>query len=272
MHGSTALALLVGAGMLCAAAQAAQEPAGLDLHLGASLLRFDFREYADTGRQLVRELGVLPGLAGRIGQTIGRWQWSAEIDYFSGGVDYHGQTQSGANFDTTTDTVVVKTRARALWLLDPQGRFAAGLGFGYRQWQRHIRGRGNVSGLDERFSAGDLSVDTRLSLLRSEAAVVDADLRLAWPIRPQVRIDFGGLYDSQTLVLGPRLSTRVSVPASWTVGPRTRIVVEPGFEAWGFGRSGTETLYRDGVPAGVVYQPQGKGYNFELNFIWVQSF
>jgi hypothetical protein len=64
----------------------------------------------------------------------------------------------------------------------------------------------------------------------------------------------------------------VSVPASWTVGPRSRIVVEPGFEAWGFGRSSTETLYRDGVAAGVVYQPQGKGYNFDLCVTWVQSF
>jgi len=39
----------------------------------------------------------------------------------------------------------------------------------------------------------------------------------------------------------------------------------------GYGRSATETLYRDGVPAGVVYQPQGKGYNFELRLVWVQS-
>ena len=93
-----------------------------------------------------------------------------------------------------------------------------------------------------------------------------------WPIRPQVKIDFGGLYDTQALMLGPRLATRVAVPASWAVGPRSRIVVEPGFEAWGFGRSSTEPLYRHGVPAGVVYQPQGKGYNLDVKVVWVQSF
>jgi len=272
MHGVRALVLLVSTGLLWSAAQASEAPVGLDLHLGASLLRFDFRESADTGEQLVRELGVLPGVVGGVGQTVGRWRWSAELTYHSGAVDYDGQTQSGANFTTTTDATVAQFRARALRLLDPEGRFAAGLGFGYQQWQRHIRGRSNVSGLDERFAAGEISVDARLSVLRSEAATVDVDLQFAWPIRSQVKIDFGGLYDTQTLMLGPRLATRVSVPASWTVGPRSRIVVEPGFEAWGFGRSSTETLYRDGVPAGVVYQPQGKGYNFDLSLSWVQSF
>jgi hypothetical protein len=272
MPGAGALVLLLGTGLLWSAAQASEASLGLDLHVGASLLRFDFREYADTGEQLVRELGVLPGFVGRAGQTIGRWRWSADLAYHSGAVDYDGQTQSGANFSTTTDAAVARVRARALYLLDPERRFAAGFGLGYRQWQRHIRGRGTVSGLDERFAAGDVSLDARLSVLRSEAAAVDVDLQFAWPIRPQVKIDFGGLYDTQTLKLGPRLATRVAVPASWTLSPRSRIVFEPGFEAWGFGRSGTETLYRDGVPAGVVYQPQGKGYNLDLNVIWVQSF
>jgi len=271
MHSLRGLVLLVGTGLLWSTAQASEAPVGLSLHLGASLLRFDFREYADTGEPLVRELGVLPGFVGSVGQTVGRWRWSAELTYHSGAVDYDGQTQSGANFTTTTDATVAQFRARALRLLDQEGRYAVGLGFGYRQWQRRIRGRGNISGLDERFAAGDVSFDARLSVLRSEAATVDVDLQFAWPIRPQVKIDFGGLYDTQTLMLGPRLATRVSVPASWTVGPRSRIVVEPGFEAWGFGRSSTEPLYRHGVPAGVVYQPQGKGYNFDVKVVWVRS-
>ena len=264
--------MLVCASLLAWAAQAADAPGGLDLHIGPSLLRFDFREYADTGEQLVRELGVLPGIVGGAGQTIGRWRWSAELSYYAGAVDYDGQTQSGATFTTTTHATVAKMRARALHLLDHDGRFAAGAGLGYRQWQRRIRGRGNVSGLDERYTVGDVSVDARLSVLRSDAATVDVDLQLAWPIRPQVKVDFGGIYDTQTLLLGPRLAARVSAPASWAAGPRSRVVVEPGFEAWGFGRSGTKTLYRGGVPVGAVHQPQGKGYNLDLKLIWVLSF
>ena len=271
MPGCRGLVALIGASLLCSTAQAAEASGGFDLYVGASLLRFDFREVADTGEQLVRELGVLPGVIGGFGQAIGRWRWSAELSYHSGAVDYDGQTQAGAMFATTTDAVVSMIRARALHQLDQDGRFAAGLGLGYRQWQRHIGGRANVSGLDERFEAGDVSFDARLSVLRSDAATVDVDLRFAWPIRPQVKIGFSGLYDTRTLMLGPRLATRVSVPVSWTAGPHSRIVVEPSFEAWGFGRSATETLYRDGVPAGVVYQPQGKGYNLELRLVWVQS-
>ena len=271
MPGSCGLSLVIVASLLCSPARAAEAPGGLELYGGASVLRFDFREYADTGEQLVRELGVLPGVVGGVGQAIGRWRWSAELSYHSGTVDYDGQTQAGAAFNTTTDAVVSMIRARALHQLDQDGRFAAGLGLGYRQWQRHIGGRASVSGLDERFTAGDVSFNARLSVLRSEAATVDVDLQFAWPIRPQVKIDFSGKYDSRTLLPGPRLATRVSAPVSWAAGPLSRFVVEPGFEAWGYGRSATETLYRDGVPAGVVYQPQGKGYNLELRLVWVQS-
>jgi len=244
----------------------------LDLHLGVSVLRFDFREIADSGEQLVRERGVLPGVVGGAGQTVGRWRWSAELSYYDGSVQYDGQTQSGTSFETRTDTRLAKIRGRALRLLDQEGRFAAGVGLGYRQWQRQIRGRGSVSGLDERFAAGDVSAEVRLSVLRSEASTVDVDLQAAWPLRPQVKVDFGGMFDTRTLLLGPRLAGRVSVPASWATGPGSRLIVEPGFEAWGFGRSSTETLYRNGVPAGVVYQPQGKGYNVDLKLLWVQSF
>lgn len=264
--------VLVCAGLLGSAPMAAEAEASLDLYLGASLMRFEFREYAGSGERLVRELGVLPGVVGGVGHTIGRWRWSAEVAYYTGAVDYDGQTQSGATFTTATDASVARVRARALRWFDPEGRFAIGFGAGYRQWQRHISGLGNVRGLDERFAAGDVSVDGRLSLLRSEGVTVDVDLQFAWPIRPQVKIGFGGLYDTRTLMLGPRLATRVSVPVSWAVAPGARVVVEPGFEAWGFGRSATEMLYRDGVPAGVVYQPQGQGYGLDLKVVWVQSF
>jgi hypothetical protein len=275
MLGRRALALLLGAsllGPLAHAADTVDTQAALDLHLGASVLRFDFRELADSGEPLVRELGVLPGVIGGVGQTLGRWRWSAELSHYAGSVQYDGQTQSGATFDTKTDTTLTKIRVRALRLLDPEGRLAVGLGAGYRQWQRQIRGRGRVGGLDERFAAGDISAEARWSLLRSEAATVDIDLQTAWPLQPQVKIDFGGLFDTKTLLLGPRLAGRVSVPVSWVTGAGSRLIVEPGFEAWGFGRSSSETLYRHGVPAGVVYQPQGKGYNLDLKVVWVQSF
>lgn len=259
-------------GPLAQAADSADAPGALDLHLGASVLRFDFRELADSGEQLVREQGVLPGVVGGVGQTIGRWRWSAELSHYAGSVQYDGQTQSGATFETKTDTTLTKLRARILRLVDPEGRFAVGLGAGYRQWQRQIRGRGRVSGLDERFVAGDVSAEARLSVHRSAATTVDVDLQAAWPLQPQVKIDFGGIFDTRTLRLGPRLAGRVSVPASWATGPGSRLMVEPGFEAWGFGRSSTELLYRHGVPAGVVYQPQGKGYNLDVKVVWVQSF
>ena len=266
-----ALALLVGAAA-CPVTRAADSLDSIDLYIGGSALRFDFRELAASGAPLVRELGVLPGLVGGVGQSLGRWRWSAGLSYYSGAVAYDGQTQAGVPFDTTSDAALSKVRIRALRLLDAEGHFAAGFGLGYRRWQRHIRGRGAVGGLNERFVAGDVSAQGRVSLLRGDAATVDVDVQVAWPLRPQVRIDFGGLYDTQTLALGPRLAWRVAVPASWAMGPRSRIGVEPGLDVWGFGRSNTEVLYRNGAPVGVVYQPQGRGYDLDLKVVWVQSF
>lgn len=267
-----ALAVLVGASLLGPLAQGADTQGALHLHIGVSVLRADFRELADNGQRLVRERGTLPGVVGGAAQTLGHWSWSAELSYYSGALDYDGQTQSGASFETMSDATVAGIRLRALRMLDHEGRFWAGLGLGYGQWQRHIRGRGKVNGLDERFTAADVSAEARLSLLRSQEVQANVDLRLAWPWRPEVRVDFGGLYDTQSLQLGPRLAARVAVPVSFAAGPRSRLVVEPGLDAWAFGRSATETLYRDGVPAGGVYQPQGKGYDLRLKLIWVQSF
>ena len=244
----------------------------VDVQIGPALQRFDMRESADTGERLVGERGRLPGLVGGVEQAIGRWRWSAQVSYFDGALDYDGQTQSGATFTSQTDTTLSKILARVLHQLDDAGRLSAGFGIGYGQWQRHIRGRGSVKGLRERYTAAGLSAQARVSLTRSEAAIVDLDLQLVWPLRTQVEIDFSDRYDTRTLRLGQRMAARISLPASWAVGPRSRFVVEPGFEAWGFGRSNTETLYRNSVPVGVVHQPRLDGYGVDLRLTWVQSF
>ena len=284
MNGPAALPLLprprclrastiAAAWLLCGVwAHAAAEDGRLELSLGVAAVRMDMREFADSGDTLVRELGTLPGLTLGLSYGAGPWQLLAEWTGYDGTLDYDGQTQSGTTFATRTDTRRWSARLRALRTVDDAARVALGFGLGYGQWQRHIRGHSGVSGLDERYTSGFLSVDARLSLLRAEANSVDLDLRLAQPLRPEVRVDFGGRYDTQALGLGSRLAARVSLPASWTTGPRSRVVVEPGFEAWGFGRSDTETLYRAGVPVGVVYQPQIRGYDLDLKLTWVRSF
>lgn len=48
-------------------------------------------------------------------------------------------------------------------------------------------------------------------------------------------------------------------------GERTRLVIEPYTKGWNLGRSLTETLTRNGVPVGTVYEPRSASRYFGLN-------
>lgn len=266
------LALLLSVSVAWSVAHAGPAHDDVWLRLGAFAQHADIREYADTGTRLVRERHVLPGWAVAADQMIGPWRWSAELSYANGALRYDGQTQAGSAFTSKTDTTLLKARARLLHQLDEDGRLAAGLGIGYRHWKRLIRGHGNVRGLNERFTTWELSAQAQASVVRGNTAAVDINLQLAWPIAPHVKTDFGGLYDTQTMLLGQRLATRLSIPVSWTVGPRSRMVVEPSVEAWGLGRSRTDSLMRHGEPVGVAHQPRVRGHDIELSVSWMQSF
>lgn len=255
-----------------AAVAAGGEAPRVAFSAGPSILHFDHREYADGGARLVRESGALPGLAAGIVATSGPWRLALDAAWHAGAVDYRGQTQAGAPLATVTDTRIAETGLRAMRFVDDDRRYGLGLGIGYRRWYRDIRGVGSVAGLDERYSNWLASLDATAVLARSPQWSVGVDLRLTRTLGSEVAVSFGGRFDDQRLGLGEQWGWRLAVPALLRTGRSSGIRIEPWYEYWGFDRSDTEPLLRDGRPVGTVYQPDGKGRNYGLRVLWAQGF
>jgi hypothetical protein len=253
-------------------ATAQDPPAQWALSVGASALHFEYREYADDGTRLLLESGMLPGVVAVLGRTVGRWQGEVELAVHGGAVDYQGRTQSGAPFATRTDSDIWQARLGVMRRLDDAGAHAVGIGLTRQRWQRGIRGRGGVAGLDERYTAWTASLEARFGVVRAADAWVDLDLRVGRTFDAEVAVDFRDRFDDQTLRLGDQWTARLALPLSFPAGERSRLVVEPGFVRWGFGRSDTEPLRRDGRPVGTVHQPRSEGMNAALRLLWRQSF
>jgi len=85
--------------------------------LGVGLLQFEFEEFDSQGRRLVKESGWLPGIEGRCKVTGQRATLSIDLAYYSGDVDYAGQTSAGVPVDSTTDADILDIALEAAYLL-----------------------------------------------------------------------------------------------------------------------------------------------------------
>lgn len=263
---------VLAAAQAVAAAAAEETPARWTLSLGGSSLRVEHRELDDDGARLLVESGTLPGVLATLRRDAGRWQGTVELGLHRGAIDYDGRTQSGAPFATRTDREAWAVRVGVMRQLDAAGRHALGIGLSQHRWQRRIRGRASVGGLDERTTFWTASVDARFGLVRAAAAAVDLELRVGRSFDAEVAVDAGGRFDRATLAPGDRWHARLSLPVGIPIGARSSLVVEPGLERWRFGRSGTEPLRSDGQTIGVVYLPRSEGTNVDLRLRWQRAF
>jgi len=231
--------------------------------LGVGLMHFGFEEFDSQDRRLVKETGWLPGLEGRFKLAWQRTTLSVDLAYYSGDVDYDGQTSSSVRIDSSTDEGILDISINAAYQLrlGLPPRVSVYAGGGYRHWDRDIESVGAVSGLDEAYQWWRAAAGARL---RWPAGVNEWSLdgRLTRTVNPQVEVDFGNTFDAATLDLGARWGWRTA--ASWLrhVGPRLAAGLSVFYESWDLGQSGVETLISNGVPAGTVFQPRSESRNY----------
>ena len=140
--------------------------------LGVGLLQFEFEEFDSQDRRLVKESGWLPGLEGRCEVTGQRATFGIDFRYYSGDVDYDGQTSAGVPIDSTTDADIVDLSLEAAYRL-PLGlppRVSLYAGGGYRHWDRNIQSVGAISGLDETYRWWRAEAGVKLQLARGANA------------------------------------------------------------------------------------------------------
>ncbi len=231
--------------------------------LGVGLMQFEFEEFDSQDRRLVKETGWLPGLAGHFDITGERAILGIDLGYYSGDVDYAGQTSGGVPIDSTSDADILDISLEAAYRL-PLGlppRVFIYAGGGYRHWDRNIQSVGVVSGLDETYRWWRGETGVKLQFARG-ANAWELEAGLTRILNPQVEVDFGATFDAVTLDLGERWGWRTTAGWSQQVAPLLTAGVNVFYASWDLGQSGVETLTSNGVAAGSVFQPRSESRNY----------
>lgn len=290
-------------------AAAAQPPAPdslpmTELHLAASGLRLDHREFSDAGAHLDRDRGDLPG--GTLGLKLARGPWSLLLDAarHRGAADYEGRTNAGRPHTTRSDEDLLDASLRVArtWTA---GRLeaAATVGLGWRRWRRDIRARDSVAGLDQTYTwpyatlglalggvpdptpgargnpPGGQSPDapagrpldgtSRTSGARTH---VGLEVEALFPFGPRVEVQSPGLIDALTLNTDPLPGWRLRLPVRHALAPNWWLTLTPAYEHWRFGRGPAALVRRDGRPTGTAFEPAGRSTIYRLDVGLARAF
>ncbi|MBI3546242.1 MAG: hypothetical protein HY081_06570 [Gammaproteobacteria bacterium] len=236
-------------------------------------LRFDYREYADTGKLLDREKGTLPGAVLGLARIEGNWSLNGRFSWHNGDVLYDGQTNTGIPVRSRTDEKILDTSVsleRRVGASADAWPLAFYGGIGYRYWARDIRSTSTASGqrvdgLFEIYRWRYFFLGGKTLLYRAGLSDWRLDLQLFRPMAPTIEVDYRGRGENFTLDLGARTGWRLALPWEYRLNQRAHFKIEPYMEGWELGRSPTQTLMSNGVPAGTVYEPRSVTRNLGIN-------
>lgn len=254
---------IITAGLLLC--NAALSIAGTQLTISPSLLYFDYTEFSTTDQILDTETGWLPGLEAGLRHAITP-DWSVYINtsYYSGTVDYDGQTQSGTPHATVTDTDLFRLGARLNRFIYKDVFLFAGIQ--RHRWNRDIQDKNNVSGIDETYEWTEysLGIDTDFAITIKDRINLEASfllIRDATIFVDLTRVSLG----TTTLDLGDDTGARLNL--SWVHQYRNNLNYGLGlfFEGWQFGRSNTRQLENSSSII-FVTEPRSETRNTGLKF------
>lgn len=241
------------------AAEALQSPAST-VEIGLSVLRFNYTEYNDAGARLDRELGSIPGLSFKLTRRFSAWEWEGLASYHHGHVNYTGQTQSGAPYNTRTDEENSDFALRLGHWFDASYPFMPYAGLGYRRWDRNIL-PATLSGLFESYRWTYGWLGTKFMAFQKENSHIMLDVGLIKPLATEMHVYIRGT-DNAATVLYPKGKTglRMMLTSQRALSENSTLILEPYFEYWRLGRSPSVTTGGD-----TVYEPASKTRNLGLN-------
>lgn len=253
--------------LFAVSAFASNRPVSENISLGFALQDFGYKEFSDQNTLLDREDGLIPGISGAYSRQTGKYSLDINFSYLKGNVVYDGQTQGGIPLKTKTNEQITDTSISlgildALKLAKPSTLY---FGFGYREWRRDILPTGTVLGLFETYHWYYGFIGGMVELLKNEKLTLWLDGRLTRPMNPIMRVCLSG-FDCADLNLGVNTSGRVSLPIHYQLYPNNKLIIEPYFESWDFGRSPGEALTINGALTGaVILEPRSETRNIGIN-------
>lgn len=271
MHNNTlTITLLTGFAffqMLATNAFATEKPVTQHINLGFALKDFGYKEFSDQNTLLDREDGWIPGISGAYSLKNDRYSLDIGLIYLNGNVVYDGQTQGGIPHKTKTNEQIIDTTVslRFLDVIKLPNPSSLYIGLGFREWQRDILPTSTVLGLFETYHWYYGFFGGSIELIKKVKFTLRVDGRLARPINPVMNICFSN-FDCADLNLGSDIGGRISMPIHYHLHSNNKLIVEPYFETWNFGRSPDEELTTNGTPTGsFIHEPRSETRNMGIN-------
>lgn len=215
------------------AAQEAATP--LEIGIGVSALRFDYREFGSNGKILDRELGGIPGMSARIAQRRADWEWETAGSYHAGRVNYTGQTNYGVPLNTVTNESIGDASFRLGHSLDSAPAIMPYAGIGYHYWARDILATASASGLYEVYQWPYLWVGGKLLAFERQGARLMLDFGLLRPLH--VTLDVHAPSTQIRVFPESKTGFRMSMTSDFQLASNLRMTITPYAENWELGRS-----------------------------------
>ena len=252
--------------LLCnSTAAIAETIADTQLTLSPALLYFDYTEFSTTDEVLNNETGWVPGLEAKLHHAFFTdWSFDIYSSYYSGIVDYVGQTQTG--IPHTTDTETRFTRIGGQINKTVYNEVHLFIGAQSHRWGRNINDNNNVSGINETYkwleysiginsdfysnSNNVLNIEAAYLLIRN--ATIDVDL---------TRVNLG----STILDIADGAGARLNLSWKRITTGNFNYGLSLFAEGWDFGRSNTK-LTQGGSPNVYVTEPRSETRNMGLKF------
>jgi hypothetical protein len=224
---------------------------------------FTWKEYSDSGSQLLEESGPIYGLGcssrSDIAQSLILW---SKFEIFGGSVDYDGQTQEGTPANSDTDYtglmveggIGIKAKITETIILEP---FA---GLGYRWWLRDIKSTYNAIGYEERWQSFYIQLGIRSEDYISDQLKSFALLGVKYPIRNENEIGFSQFgYSDITVKPGNKASFFAEIGLK-----KKNFMVSFFYEGLRFSKSDVGYIY-DAYGVYGIYQPESEADIFGVN-------
>lgn len=220
---------------------------------------FAWKEYNDSGSQLLKESGPIYGLGTLIKSDITKsLTLKGKGELFGGSVDYKGQTQAGKPVETDTNYFGFKVEGDLGWkfMLVEKISLEPFAGLGYRWWIRDIQSTGSAIGYEEKWWSFYARLGIHSDLIFYKQLKVFAETGVKLPIHNENEIDWSvfGL-PTVTVEPGNKASVFAELGLMWTM-----LKASIFYEGMRFSKSDPVTV------SGVrVWQPRSKADIFGIN-------
>lgn len=222
-------------------------------------LHFKYVEYSNSGQQLDKETGVLPGVvfAARV-KGQGGINMQGGISFYDGRVSYDGRTQLGAPHQTKTDETLTRMHlVLGRTVANQYYPFEFFLRLEHVTWDRDIQSTNSVSGLYEQYRWYEVGAGIRQWLFTHH----NDDVYLTFDVfrvnNPAMTVDltFNG-YGVHNLYLGNKSGVRAAL--DWQVSSNTQLnySIAAFYEQFGFGAS--DSLSVGGAGGAVIREPRSE--------------